>query len=214
MIRFSGVRPWLLLAAAIATGLAGYYGPWVPHRAAGLVVVGLDLGEYVKFLPRVASGALQVHRELFYLPLLAASVCAALLASRRVLPPWTRISAAVAAIPLALAMLPPAWNPVVLMTAEFRIQVIAIAACILLVMPGMFLTWYLPDKQALGVIAVLAATAALIPAREFLLVRPEIEQLYNHALPLGWGWWATLLGNLSASALALAMALTPGTAKE
>ena len=198
----------MLVAAAMAIGLAGYYGPWVPHRAAGLVVVGLDLGEYVKFLPQVASGAVRLHRELFYLPLLAGSVSGALFASRRALPSWGRTLSALAAIPLALAMLPPAWNPAVLATAEFRIQVIAIAVCLLLIMPGIFLTRHLPDRQALAIIAMLAAAAAVIPAWEFLKVRPEIEQLYTHALPLGWGWWATLLGNLSASAVALASLIT------
>ncbi len=202
MKRFSAGIPWYLLAAALALGLAGYYGPWVPNRAAGLVVIGLDLGEYVKFLPQVRSGALQLHRELFYLPLLAGSVSAALLASRRVLSGWSRTVSALVAIPLALAMLPPAWSPAVLATAEFRIQVTAIAVCIVLVIPGILFSRHLPDRHALAIIAVLAAAAALVPSWGFLQARPAIEQLYNHALPLGWGWWASLLGNLSAAALA------------
>ena len=65
---------WLAITLAGLIGLIGYYGPWVPHKAAGLVVIGLDLAEYVKFIPEVASGKITFRREIFYLPLFAASV--------------------------------------------------------------------------------------------------------------------------------------------
>ncbi|MDQ1301293.1 MAG: hypothetical protein QG637_1214, partial [Chloroflexota bacterium] len=70
---------WIILIAAIALGLAGYYGPWAPHKAAGLIVLGLDLAEYVKFLPDVIAGRVVLRREIFYLPLLAASLGASLI---------------------------------------------------------------------------------------------------------------------------------------
>ena len=47
------------------------------------MITGLDLAEYVKFLPQVASGEIAVRREIFYFPLLAASLSASLLANRR-----------------------------------------------------------------------------------------------------------------------------------
>ena len=107
-------RCWALLAAAMALAIAGYYGAWTPHKAAGLVVIGLDLAEYVKFLPPVASGQIALRREVFYLPLFVASITAGLIAGRRTAPPALRVVAGLAAIPLALAMLPPAWSPAVL----------------------------------------------------------------------------------------------------
>jgi len=66
--------PWLLVILAAAIGLTGYYGPWVAHRAAGLTVIGLDLAEFVKFLPNMSSGQTAIQREVFYLPLLAGSL--------------------------------------------------------------------------------------------------------------------------------------------
>ncbi len=54
--------------------LVGYFGPWINHRAAVLVVTGLDLGEYVKFLPVVQQGQVSLWREGFYLPLVTASL--------------------------------------------------------------------------------------------------------------------------------------------
>ncbi len=125
---------WLAITLAGLIGLIGYYGPWVPHKVAGLVVIGLDLAEYVKFIPEFASGKITFRREIFYLPLFAASLGASLLASRRVLPTWSRWLIAVLAIPLALAILPPAWSPGILLQAEFRLQTLAIVFCLLLVL--------------------------------------------------------------------------------
>ncbi len=62
--------------------LAGYFGPWINHRAAVLVVTGLDLGEYVKFLPVVQQGQLSIWREGFYLPLVTVSLMLSLRAFR------------------------------------------------------------------------------------------------------------------------------------
>ena len=47
------LRVLLPLGALLA--FWGYVGPWVDHRVAGLAILGLDLGEYVKFLPLVRA---------------------------------------------------------------------------------------------------------------------------------------------------------------
>jgi len=200
----------LLIVLAAAVGLAGYYGPWVAHRAAGLVIIGLDLAEYVKFLPQVASGQTGVPRELFYLPLFAGSVTASLLASRRCLPTWLRWTLALAAAPLALAMLPPAWSPGLLRLGEFRLQVLAIGVCLALI-PGIALTRYLPDWSILVTIAFLALLAAIGPAWAFLQVRGAIAQVYRQQPPLGWGFWISLLGFFGEAFLAVAEILRPET---
>jgi hypothetical protein len=201
----------LILAGLV--GLVGYYGPWVPHRAAGLVVLGLDLAEFVKFLPQVASGQVNVQREIFYLPLFVASVSASLLASRHCLPKLVRWVLAMSAIPLALAMLPPAWSPSVLSLPEFRLQTLGIGFCLILI-PAIPVLRYLPDRVVLGVIALLALIAAVGPAWAFLQVRFPISQLYRHPLPLGWGFWITLSGFLALSLFATADILRPrGSAK-
>jgi len=197
----------VILIAATAIGLAGYYGPWVPHKAAGLVVLGLDLAEYVKFLPDVISGRVVLRREIFYLPLCAASIGAGLAASRRAtLPAWARGLLAVASIPCAAAMLPPAWRPTTLLLPEFRLQVAGILLCWLLV-PATRLTRYLPDRLILALIALLSLAAALAPAWGFLQIHAGIEALYRQALPLGWGFWANTLGFLAASVFACAETL-------
>lgn len=197
---------WLAIFLAGLVGLLGYYGPWVPHRAAGLVVIGLDLAEYVKFIPEFASGKIAFRREVFYLPLFAASVGASLLASRRVLPTWSRWLIAFLAIPLALAMLPPAWNPGILLQAEFRLQSLAIVFCLLLV-PGARLLRGVPDRPILVVIALMSLTAAIAPAWGFVQVHAAIEALYRQPLALGWGFWVGMGGFLTAAFISIAEAI-------
>ena len=198
---------WLPLIAAGLLGLAGYFGPWVAHRAAGLVVSGLDLGEYVKFIPQVMSGQIAIRREIFYLPLFAGSVIASLLASRRSLPPWVRALLGLGAILLALALLPPAWSPAALRTPEFRLQTAGLIFCLIMV-PAIILTRHLPDRLVLVLIALLALPAAILPAWGFLDVRPAIAALYRQPLRMGWGFWAELIGFLLVAFWAIAQVLT------
>jgi len=201
-------RRWLALIVAGLCGLIGYYGPWIPHRAVGLIVLGLDLAEYVKFLPQVAGGEIVLRRELFYLPLIAASAGSALIASRDGLPRWARWLLALAAIPAALAMLPPAWSPAVLAQPEFRLQVVAIGACLALI-AMIPLLQRLPDRIVLGCVALLALLAAIVPAWGFLRVLAPIESLYGHAIKPGWGFWTSLLGFGAAAVIAIAEMLRP-----
>ncbi len=200
----------LILAGVL--GLAGYYGPWVPHKAAGLVIIGLDLAEYVKFLPQFAAGQIPIRRELFYMPLVAASVTASLLASRRSLPAAARVLCGLAAIPLALAMLPPAWSPGVLALPEFRLQVLMILGCFAM-LPAVVVTRRLPDRVVLGIIALLAVTAAVWPIWGFLQVLPPISALYRRLLRPGWGFWASLAGWLAMALLAIAELLRPAAGR-
>jgi hypothetical protein len=196
----------VLIILIVGIGLAGYYGPWSAHRAAGLVIIGLDLAEFVKFLPQVISGQIAIRREVFYLPLMAGSMTASIFASRRFLPRWFRWLLACAAAPLALAMLPPAWSPALLGLEEFSIQLLAVGLCLALI-PGIAVTRYLPDSLVLVIIALLSLMAALFPAWAFLQVRPAIAQVYRQPPPLGWGLFVDFLSFFGAAFLAIAEVL-------
>ena len=143
----------LLLPVAALLALAGYFLPWVEHPAAGLVVLGLDLAELVKFLYPVQQGDIRLWREGFYLPLIAASLNLSLNAFRRDLSypdggsatvqaeddaqrleayAWpVRVSLLLLAAIAALNLLPPAWTPRLLFSPEFLLQSVALFFCLL-----------------------------------------------------------------------------------
>jgi hypothetical protein len=44
----------------------GYWGRWISHPVAGLNILGVDLPEYVKFVPEVRNGVIPVNRMVFF----------------------------------------------------------------------------------------------------------------------------------------------------
>lgn len=198
---------WLLLAGCALT-LLGYFAPWVDHPAAGLAILGIDMGEYVKFLVPVRDGTLAIWREGFYLPLLTVSLTLSLYAFRSEThyPLWLRILMLAAAGVSALNMLPPAWTPALLRTAEFRTQSlwIAVALAALLVSPFLALLprWLAAALAATGAVASIVASLWM-----FLAVLTPIEALYNHPLAPAWGIWTTVAGLLVVAIAAILLAL-------
>lgn len=56
---------WMI--AGFVLMLVGYFLPWFKLPAAGLTLIGLDISEWLKFLPQFATGELP-NRNIFYLP--------------------------------------------------------------------------------------------------------------------------------------------------
>ena len=193
IMRASVVR--VLLVMALLVALAGYFGPWVGHQAAALVLTGQDMAEYVKFLPQVRAGELRVLRELFYLPLLAGAIGLVCLAANRRwrYAWWLRGLLALLAVPVALSMLPPAWTPQLMLTAEFRWQAAAMAVCLALAVLHPLLR-RLPPALLETTTALLALAAAVVPVWQFLRLRPALDFVYGRPVTLGWGLWLMPLG--------------------
>lgn len=190
-------RRWLLPLGALLT-LFGYFGPWIDHDAAILVVTGLDLGEYVKFLVPVQNGRLSLWREGFYAPLVAVSTALSLFAFRRELQYHWLISYLFLIIAgvAALNMLPPAWSPERLITAEFRLQTGVLLFCLAVALISPFLA-LLPARLSFLIVLGCSLAALYFPVRNFLRVLPTISGLYNHRLLPGWGPYVMVLGLLT-----------------
>ena len=87
-------RKRILLILGLALAIVGYFGPWVDHKTAALVLTGQDMGEFVKFLPEVRAGTAPMIREFFYLPPFAAALGLILLMASKRLPIrwWSELS--------------------------------------------------------------------------------------------------------------------------
>ncbi len=177
--------------------LTGYFGPWIAHRVAGLVVTGLDLGEYVKFLPVVREGQVVLWRTGFYLPLIAVSLALSLTSFRPQLRyGWVvRILLLAVAGVAALNLLPPAWNEATFQNPEFRQQIGALLLCLAAVAVSPFLALLL-DWFSRASIILLGLGALWFPTRDFLRVLPAIRELYQQPLQPGWGFYLTGVGLL------------------
>ncbi len=202
----------LILTLALLLIAAGYWGPWVAHKAAALVIPGLDLAEYVKFLPEYREGQITIFREGFYLPLITLSLALSTLSWHPAVrwPTLLRTIAWLGSIPSALAMLPPAWSPVTLRLPEFRLQVIAIAICLIATAAAPI--WRrVPIVRLGGLLALLSLTAIVIPIGQFWIIRPALDHVYGQPIAIGRGPWVMALGEilLAAGAIALSRGTHP-----
>lgn len=190
--------PWLLPFSLLVT-LAGYFGPWVPHRVSGLVITGLDLAEYLKFLPGIRSGQIVVWREGFYLPLVLVSLAASFWAFQRYprRQGWwrwpSRVLLLATATVAALNLLPPAWDQSTFTNPEFRQQIIALGFC-LLVMGTSPLWALLPRLLTTGIVVLLGLGSLWYPLHNFSQLLPAIRELYQQPLVAGWGVYTMATG--------------------
>jgi len=171
-----------------------YWGRWISHPAAALNILGVDLPEYVKFVPEVRYGVIPVNRLVFFGPPVALAAGLILFASLQSrLHVAFRILAGVLAVPVALSMLPPAWTPGVLMTSEFRVQTI-------LIMTLVGATFLIPLWKAIlpdwlrGILFILLALLNIPAIQAFRTLLPALEKLYNKPLHAGPGMIFLVIG--------------------
>jgi hypothetical protein len=200
----------VLLPVGLLLAAIGYYGPWITHGTAALTLGGVDMGEFVKFLPAILSGSVHVARQAFYLPPLAIVVAVALAAGSRSLHyPWPlQVLMLVLAVPISLQLLPPAWSPASLTAAEFRLQTLALAISWLL-LAGFWLLGRVPVRLSGLLGATLAVTAASVAAWQFLLVKPAIDAVYQNPPASGWGVYLCMAGLAILAAANLSLVLRP-----
>ena len=187
-----------LAPLGVALAVIGYWGPWVNHKTAALVLSGLDMAEFVKFLPGVRDGSEFMIRELFYLPPLAAALCLALIGSSRLwrYPLWARAIMVIIAIALAVTVLPP--YPFILQALdsdEFRRQFLMAAGC-LAIIGGTLLYRRLSRAIVAGLLIVISLVGAIPPAWQFLSIRSALDGVYGQPIHVGWGLWLTVAGFL------------------
>lgn len=167
------------------------------------------LAEFVKFLPEIRLGQLQIERLFFLLPLFTVILALPLFVENRrlALPAWLRYPLRLAVLPLALAGLSPVWAPDVLLAPEFRLQtLLALVALGLAVLAPLLQA--LPLRLLAGLLLAAGLAALVLPPWQFSLVQPGLVEAYHQPVSLGWGWWLTAagLGLSMAGALGAALA--------
>ncbi len=173
---------------------AGYFGPWVWHKAAGLNLSADDLGEWIKFLPAWTSGQLPVMRELFYLPIWLTAIGLGLMAGRIRAWPWKLV---VLALSLLLVLTPLPKYPELLSAFRepaYRLTFWATVAALLLSVGFAFAGARLSDRAEAILWIVIGGAAALFAPWMFGRAMPDIDQLYHYSI--GWGVVADVIGGV------------------
>lgn len=188
-----------LLFVGLTAILAGYLMVWLPGPSAGLQLIGIEVGEWIKFLG-IGAG-----RNWFYLPPIVIGLTLALLAATwpngRIQTWMARglaIAAAMLAIPaLAAIQLEPPSEWLARLLAIALVGVVALAGAI----PAQ--RWRDSDWIWLLVVAV-ALAGAIVPTVQYLIVRPAAEASLLRPVGVGVGVWLNAIGSLLVAAVALA----------
>lgn len=163
--------------------VAGFFGPWLAHRAAALAVTGYELSEFAKFFPQVQGGTVPVTRALFLTPLLAGAISLALVIHRSSLGALWRLGAMALTAMLCLTALPPFQY---ILAPDYRMQLILVAGGALLAVAAPLARRL--SERLRGILFSLLAVAGAVPAlRQVVLLRPLAASLYGSPILPGWG---------------------------
>ena len=179
---------WLLGGAVVAPAAALWL-PWVWHRAAALVLAGLDLPEFVRFMGEVNRGEVLVYPIAFWLPLIVLALADAAAAALRKLPFWSSVVALAAAIWLLSVAFPPRERGPQLLASA-----LVLAAC-----HGVLRMWRPRAWVQVLCLGFMAGTGAVCPLAQFWVLTPSLSRLYGRSVIPGAGVYLAATGPVLAA---------------
>lgn len=199
MLRPDRVQSGLFLAIILV--LAGYFMVWLPHKAAGLSYIGLEMGELAKFLPQVRAGLITPGRSLFYVPPVAAGAVLLLLSSRWPNDRWQTWAMRFLAAGVSFLAFP-ALEALGTEPEEWLWRALMIGVVLILVIASPFLA-RAADRAIWAAIGLLALLGAILPGWVFWEVKSAFSTVHQQQMGTGIGFWLHLAGQLLLVALSL-----------
>lgn len=196
MTRDQFVEQWLA-PIGFALIFVGYFAVWLPNRAAGLAMMGLEIGEWVKFLPGMrwhpeTNPNPLVDRNWFYLPPIMLSA-GLLLWSQRWERSWLQRLVqllAVAAATLAL----PAINDMLDHPRESLLRMSWVLLCGMLFLRVFFLRANFGRIAAL-LLLLAGLIGAILPTWAYFSMIPIVSDYTRETPTVGPGVWMNLAGH-------------------
>ncbi len=190
-----------LLLAGLTAVFIGYLSVWLPGPAAGLQFLGVELGEWIKFL---GVGAI---RDLFYLPPIILGLMLVVLTMGWENGRWQTWTMRALAMLVSLLAFPNLEDLAGAYRSQYVLRVafigLVVLTVILVALYGKKLvtkwTW-LPG----GLLAILAFMGAVLPLWYYLAqVRPYVSSVFGVPVGVGWGLILNSVGCLGITAVSL-----------
>lgn len=182
-------RVRLLFIVGLTAVVVGYLTVWLPGPSAGLRLIGLEVGEWIKFL------GVGMQRNLFYLPPIFAGLIIALVTAGWDNRSWRTWLMRGLAVAVALIALP----AIASITGEPQSEWLLRVALIGLVGLVAFLAALVPRTEqwpAWAAWSVLLASFAglVLPTWGYLTVRPIVIEILREPIGIGLGVWLNGVG--------------------
>lgn len=189
------------MAVGITAVFIGYLSVWLPGPAAGLQFIGVEMGEWIKFL---GVGPI---RNLFYLPPITVGAAMALLSATWRNGRWQTWAWRATAVFISLLAFPALEDVTGQFRSEYTPRVWLIGGVVLLVLLASVLSQRQLAARGRSVIylltAVVAIVGAFLPTWLYTAVLPIVEQVIGQSLGMGFGVWLTALGHAIIGVVAL-----------
>lgn len=187
-----------LLFLGLTAAFIGYFRVWLPGPAAGLQLIGIEMGEWIKFL------GIGPRRDLFYLPPIAIGLVIALLAStwpnNR---PHTWVARGVA---VAVSLL--SFPAIAAVRLEPSSEWLMRLAMIMLVGVTAVVGAFFSRRAAASpwpwlLISAVSLLGTVLPTVQYFTVRTVAEGIMRRSIGIGAGVWLSAGGLLVVAAVAL-----------
>lgn len=192
--------PQLLTKIGFTAIFIGYLLVWLPQPLAGLSFIGVEIGEWVKFLPKVQSGEIVPGRNLFYLPPITLALMMILWTagwSNRRWRTWALRGLAVLVSLLAFPALEAIRHEPV---SEWllRLLLVTLVFLVALLFPlGERFSATTVSRISWLAIVLLAVLGLILPTWAYLAVRPAVSELFRSEVGIGLGVWLNAAGHLA-----------------
>lgn len=192
----------ITLLAGFTAVFLGYLTIWLPGPAAGLQFLGVEMGEWAKFL------GMNTRRNLFYLPPIVLSLMlltwTAVWGNHR-WQTWAMRGLAVVLAFLAFPALEDLTGPV---RQEYLPRVWWIGGTLAWAFAVSAASWKWRQRPWLAklmwlLLALFALVGAILPTQVYLEVRPFVAELLDLPLKSGPGVWLNAAGNLLVAVVSL-----------
>lgn len=173
--------------------LVGYLSVWLPGPSAGLQFIGVEIGEWVKFLPEVQAGNVFPGRDAFYLPPITLALLMIIYSAKWPTKRWQTWAFRGLAILVSLLAFPSIDAIRREPSSEWALRLGLIALVALLSVAMIWLGQRFPRKWGMILVALVGLA---IPSWAYLAVRPGVADLIQTPIGIGLGVWLNLLGHL------------------
>ena len=187
-----------LLMLSFTAIFIGYLTVWLPGPGAGLSFLGIEMGEWFKFL------GLGARRDLFYLPPITLSLMLAIWTITWTRQGWQAWLMRIIAVLISLLAFPAIEAIRFEAVSEWRPRLLLIGGVALVaVLSGLAERWTPPNWLSWLVLAIVGVVGAVFPFWVYLQVRPLVTLAVGLPVGIGPGVWLNGIGHLGVTAVSI-----------